>query len=208
MTQLGCLTYAGLSRPMPGESVCGDGWNVLGSVDCATVAVADGVGHGPLAHEASQLALRTVEQVLVGDPGCPLDGLLRICHDALRGTRGAAVALLRLQPQVRRLAFAGVGNVAFTGRPRRRGLGISLPGMVGAKMRTVRVFESELEPGDQYALWSDGVSSRFRLEPDARRCLPDAVKIGIEEHGKDRDDATLVLVRWAAGALAADAAPC
>ena len=207
-TQFGCLTCAGLSRPMPGESVCGDGWNLVGTEACATVTVVDGIGHGPLAHAASQLALQTVERLLDADPGYPLDRLLRSCHDALRGTRGAALALLRLQPRLRRLAFAGVGNVAFTGQPRRSGLGISLPGMVGSTMRTVRVFESELEPGDQYALWSDGVGSRFRLESNIERSLSDAVQSGIEEHGKHSDDATLVLVRCAAASAATGAAQC
>jgi serine/threonine protein phosphatase PrpC len=159
--------------------------------------VADGLGHGPAAEEASQRAVQHTRELLAEDPRASLEGILRSCHRALAGTRGAALALCRFLPDEGKLRFCGVGNVALSIYPERRGLGISMPGVVGYRMRKVRVFESTLEPGDLVLVYSDGISSRLSLKSLASLPLEQLVERVEADHGKAHDDATVVAVRVA-----------
>ncbi len=47
-----------VSVPKPGEEVCGDSWAASAGSDETTLMVADGLGHGPDAAEASVEAVR------------------------------------------------------------------------------------------------------------------------------------------------------
>lgn len=79
--------------PLASEQVCGDAWAVI-TVEAGRhlVIVADGLGHGELAAEASIKAIRVAQQNYQRSPKEILD----LMHGALRGTRGAAVAIAQL----------------------------------------------------------------------------------------------------------------
>ncbi len=104
------VEFGAVSVAMVGETVCGDAWQVHTSVDGALVVVADGLGHGVFASEASAAAVGSV------DPRNPvtLPDRLQIMHDALRHTRGAAAALAEVRVKSRVVTFAGVGNITGT----------------------------------------------------------------------------------------------
>ncbi|SDC51308.1 ATP-binding protein [Paraburkholderia lycopersici] len=117
--------------PYPGEDVCGDGWLALADPGGFTFALADGLGHGAEAHVAAVAAL----DVLRGRTGLAPAALMELTHAALRPTRGAALALARLDLARGTLAFCGTGNVSAVaygmGRPadsRARGLPSLRPG--------------------------------------------------------------------------------
>ncbi|MET0334111.1 MAG: ATP-binding protein, partial [Rhizobacter sp.] len=84
---------AGLSVNAPGETVCGDAYAVQANGDKVRVIVADGLGHGPGAEEASQAAVKVFEAAAADSPPSQV---LERAHGALRITRGAAVALVHL----------------------------------------------------------------------------------------------------------------
>src|SRR5262245_29198946 len=71
-----------INLPMPGEEVCGDAWTTTDRSEGLRVMVADGLGHGAYAQEASQAAVR-----LTGENSqlAPMDLIHRI-HDGLRAT--------------------------------------------------------------------------------------------------------------------------
>ena len=103
--------------PREGESVCGDAVAIAETSGSQTAVVADGLGHGPDAAEAADVALSVFAQ----NPDRPLAHQIASMHRALRATRGAAIALARITP--RRLEFCGIGNVIGTtlnGRSRPR----------------------------------------------------------------------------------------
>src|SRR5262249_15768002 len=75
-----------------GVEVGGDAWAVTSEGGRALLLVADGLGHGPLAAEASRAAARVFRE----NPGLGPAGVLQAAHQALRGTRGAAVAVAEL----------------------------------------------------------------------------------------------------------------
>src|SRR4051812_14246067 len=101
------VTVVGASRTYPGETDNGDAWTADWHDGACRVAVIDGVGHGPLAAAAAQLAVRT----LASQPHLLPAEALRLCHDALRGSRGAAISIAHIDAERGRLTYAGVGNV-------------------------------------------------------------------------------------------------
>src|SRR5437867_7774386 len=71
-------------------------------------AQADGLGHGHFADEAAAAALATLQGRNFGDCAAAVAAM----HDALRHTRGAAGAVVELQPSAAVVKFAGVGNIS------------------------------------------------------------------------------------------------
>ncbi|MCF3963719.1 SpoIIE family protein phosphatase, partial [Streptomyces fuscigenes] len=161
------------------------------------VMMCDGLGHGPLAALASEAAVKAFRESAARHP----EGLLRDIHTALRGTRGGAVAVARVEPSEGRLLYCGIGNVSgfVLGPGSRRGL-LSAPGIVGQQMRSLRTFEAPLEPGGALVMHSDGLSERWSQDdlPGLLRHSP-AVVAGqlLREAAVRRDDAGVVVVKGA-----------
>ena len=80
-----------LLRPLRGEIVCGDAVAWRETERGWLLAVADGLGHGPPAAEASRRAVQVLESSTSDSPG----ELLTHMHRVIAGTRGAAVAISR-----------------------------------------------------------------------------------------------------------------
>jgi hypothetical protein len=148
----------GLTLPARGEVVSGDAWTCVSAGDSATLMVADGLGHGPAAAKASRAAVEVVRESPHAEPG----ELLRRVHQGLRGTRGAAVAIARLEREARLVRFAGLGNVSgVICRGGRRTTLMSQYGTAGHEARTIREMPYPWMPGAAIVLHSDGVSSRW-----------------------------------------------
>ncbi|MEU9976378.1 ATP-binding SpoIIE family protein phosphatase [Streptomyces sp. NPDC051014] len=191
---------AGVTRPISGESVCGDAWATR-TVPAASgppvilVMLCDGLGHGPLAARASQNAVKAFHET---DDLTP-EGVLDAVHRALRGTRGGAVAVARIEPAAGRVLYCGIGNVSgfLIGDTRRRAL-LSAPGIVGAQMRRLRTFEEPLPRHGALVMHSDGLTERWDHEtlPGllARSPLVVAGHL-LREAGVRRDDASVVVVK-------------
>ena len=95
--------------PKKGEVACGDAWHVEPMADGRTrVLVADGLGHGVQAADASRLAVRLFKENLHLDPPRMVEAL----HAGLRSTRGAAVAVVEVPRGAGDVRFTGLGNVA------------------------------------------------------------------------------------------------
>ncbi len=190
---------AGFARTMIGEHSCGDAIALYPTDSWLTVLVVDGLGHGSRAHEASAAAVAHVNQRLEENPTEGIESLMVTCNKALAGTRGAAVGICRLEPDSGVLRFCGVGNIAMTSHPNRRGMGVSLAGVVGYRMRKVKEFACEVEPGDLVALYSDGISSRLSLKTMAKLPMEPLLETVMKDWAKDHDDATFLALRYVAG---------
>ena len=68
-----------------GEHVCGDDWAVLQDGAAWLLAVIDGLGHGPEARHAAQLASATLRRC----QGLPVDRLIAEMGRDLKPSRGA-----------------------------------------------------------------------------------------------------------------------
>ena len=185
-----------LTRPMTGEEVCGDtpSWRV--DDGALSVLLADGLGHGPLAAAASREAARAFLDGSAGDG--PSTVLTRL-QQALRPTRGAAVAVVRLDPAAGRAVFAGVGNIAASvdDGVRRRAL-VSSPGIVGHNAGPVREIEVVVPRGSLVVLHSDGLTEKWDLAryPGLRsRDVQLVAATLVRDAAVRRDDAAVVVAR-------------
>ena len=186
---------AALSMCAPGEQVCGDGWAFALDETHAALMVADGLGHGPAAAEASEAALRT----FVANPMAHPREMLEATHRGLRGTRGAAVMTLQADAAAGAIRSAGAGNVMA-----RLVSGISdrtiltQHGTAGVAVRSV---EETRTPWPEHALlvvFSDGIESRWPPELLAPVLGNDpslAAALLVRDHCRGRDDATVAVLR-------------
>lgn len=96
-----------LGRPIATETRAGDAACFWRTDDSLLVMLSDGVGHGVPAREASDLALATTRFHREAAP----DVILTACDVALRGSRGAVLALIRVDERAHAVAAASVGNI-------------------------------------------------------------------------------------------------
>lgn len=177
------------------RSSAGSGRSSASSEPAVLVVLCDGLGHGPLAALAAEAAVTAFRRSAARHP----EPLLRDIHGALRGTRGGAVAVARIEPARGRVLYCGIGNVSgvLLGPDSRNGL-LSAPGIVGSQMRSLRTFELPWKPGGALIMHSDGLTERWNADamPGLLRHTP-AVMAGqlLREAGVRRDDAGVVVVK-------------
>ncbi|TDC63338.1 transcriptional regulator [Actinomadura sp. GC306] len=187
--------FAGLTRPISGESECGDAYAALAAPDGSVYAMlCDGLGHGPLAARAAQEAVAVMRETAL--PARPAEILARI-HRRLRPTRGGAVAVALIAPDSGRVRYAGVGNISgwIVHEDRRTGM-ISVPGIAGSHAR-VREQVYDLPPGATVVLHSDGLTDRW--DPAARPGLFDRAALLVaasllRDAGSRHDDRSVLAV--------------
>lgn len=183
-----------LWTPMAGEDECGDGWGVRCDGRGATLLAADGLGHGPEAARAAAAAIRTLDARKGGEAG----ELMHASHDALRPTRGAALATARIDFEADELRFAGIGNIAGCVIEAGRRALVSHNGIVGHNMRKVQEFPLPFPKGALVIMHSDGIQTQWDLDryPGLAGRSPVLVAaILMRDFIRRRDDAMVLVVR-------------
>jgi anti-sigma regulatory factor (Ser/Thr protein kinase) len=187
--------FGAVSIPMLGEDVCGDSWSVAAGPDEITLMVADGLGHGPDAAEASVEAVRLFHRY----NGHRAPVLLEYIHGGLRATRGAAVAVARFSRSTGKMVYSGVGNIAgviaANGDLRRM---VSMPGTAGHNARKIQAFEYPFTAG-LVILHSDGIASTWTLDryPNLAARHPTLIAAVLyRDLTRHRDDATILVAKW------------
>ncbi|MBB5850735.1 ATP-binding protein [Amycolatopsis umgeniensis] len=175
--------------PREGEERCGDALAVSAIPGVRTAALVDGLGHGPEASDAAEAAIAVFRR----DPDRPLPEHLNAMHRTLRQTRGAAVALARLSESG--LEFCGVGNISgLVLTPGHTRPLLSIPGVVGFTLPSVRVRTLPLTGHELLVLHTDGIRAAWR-GPAALGPLPATTLFAADlahRHRDLRDDAALI----------------
>jgi len=184
--------------PKRGESECGDDWGfVQNDGGRLMVALADGLGHGPSAAEASRRAVAIARERAVE----PAGRIVSEVHAGLRATRGAALAVAAIDADGTSLRFCGLGNIsAAIVSPRDSKSLVSHNGIAGHEMRKVQEFVYEWSPDATLVMHSDGVSARWDLAryPGLAVRSPSVVAgVIYRDFSRGRDDALVVVVRAA-----------
>ena len=96
------------AKPVAGEIVSGDAWAARFEGGFVLLVVADGLGHGPIAAEASGEAVLLLREVFRTIPRgvAPADSSRAAGHAWRRGSRR------RIDFDQKRVRFAGLGNIA------------------------------------------------------------------------------------------------
>jgi anti-sigma regulatory factor (Ser/Thr protein kinase) len=166
------VVASGVSVPKRGEPVCGDAWAIEHHIDGAAAIVLDGLGHGAGAAEAACEGIRVFAKLR--DQTAP--ARLEAVHDALRPTRGAAVAIAVIDAERGVARFAGLGNIA---------------GLIHADGATRHA-------GATLVMHSDGIATLPALDsyPGLLGRDPGLIAgVLYRDHQRQRDDATVVVMR-------------
>ncbi len=185
----------GICLPVEGESRCGDAWGCVSAGGRFMVAMADGLGHGAGAAEASAEAIRLFEACAA----LPAVEIVERIHAGLRSTRGAAVAVAEIDAAASRLTYVGLGNIAARiqagGDPRSL---VSHHGIAGHQARTLRAFEYPW-PGEAVLIMhSDGITAHWKAEswPGLLQRDPALLAAAVYRDAKrPRDDSAVVVAR-------------
>jgi hypothetical protein len=190
------VDVAAMVTPLAGEDACGDGWAVYCGHGGAILMASDGLGHGPHAARASSLAVGVLSK-----PAATLSAasdVVQAAHEALRGTRGAALAVARIDYDTSELRFAGIGNIAgYVFDDTRRAL-VSHNGIVGHNMRKVQEFSVPFPMGATCILHSDGIQTQWDLDkyPGLLGHSPALIAaVLMRDFIRRRDDAMVLVVR-------------
>lgn len=181
--------------PVAGERRCGDGWAVREQPGGLDLLVCDGLGHGPIAAEATDMALTIFDEKSDLDSAA----LLERMHGALRSTRGAAVLAARLDTGANTLTCAGIGNIAgfVMTQPKPRGL-VSMNGIIGHQLHKVKEFAYDCATNDVLILHSDGITTHWKLDEfPGLLTRPASIIAGVlyKHFKRGKDDATVVVAR-------------
>jgi anti-sigma regulatory factor (Ser/Thr protein kinase) len=196
-----CYIVSGLCAPYPGEVVCGDCWTVEPVEERLMVLIADGAGHGPEAHRAAARAIEIFRDKAKATP----EEVVQRVHAALGATRGAAVAVARLEPEANggNVNFVGVGNIsaALVDATDVRRM-VSLNGTAGHVAPRIRAFQYPYRDTPTVILHSDGLTSRWDLGeyPGLIGAHPSLIAgVLYRDFRRGRDDASIVVVRRHSG---------
>ncbi len=182
-------------RPLDWGRYSGDQAGVWYRKRSTLVCIADGLGHGEPAERAARKALETVST----NQELGLADMIRECDQALEGSRGAAIALARIDRKSGDLEYVSVGNTrcAIVGQSIIL-LGGSY-GIVGEGAKPASVERRTLQRRDVLIFWTDGLPESLGLiAPEVRR-ITDAQLYAerlIKEHATDSDDAGVIVFRW------------
>lgn len=189
--------WATAGQPMPGERQSGDLHLVEPFSAGVLFAALDGLGHG----DEAALAARAAVDLLRPHAGDGVVSLVRLCHEALRDTRGVAMSLASFDAREGTLAWLGVGNVEgvlvradpATDPPREslmlRG------GVVGYRLPALRASVLAVTPGDVLVFATDGLDIGFTSDATAGeepQLLADRL---LGKWGKPTDDALVLVAR-------------
>ena len=182
-------------KPIPGEEVAGDAWAFREGDEGPMLIVADGLGHGLMAARASAEAISAFRRANELGPAV----VLKRVHGALRGTRGAAVAVAFAEHASGSVRYAGVGNIAgVLARPGKGSAMVSHNGTAGFHAPRLQEFSYPLPEDALIIMHSDGLTSNWNLDdhPGLRFRHPSVVAgVLYRDASRNRDDVCVVVAK-------------
>jgi anti-sigma regulatory factor (Ser/Thr protein kinase) len=193
----GGAVLGAVAAPYPGETVCGDSWAYAATERGHTLFVVDGSGHGLSAQQAANTAVDVFQR----NSAEPCERIIERVHRALQATRGAAVAVARVDRDARLVRFVGVGNIggAVISGPNVHRT-VSHNGTAGMLTPRIREFTYSFDAMPTVLMHSDGLTSKWDLStfPGLLTAHPSIIAgVMFRDFRRGRDDATVVAMRAA-----------
>lgn len=188
-----------MSAPFAGNTDTGDRGFVRHTGPQAMAVALDALGHGPEAATVADIANRHLQET---SPDVALETLFESCHQQLRGTRGVALCLARIDADAATLTWLSVGNIQgvrvshdANGIPQYESL-IMRGGVVGDRLPELRASRTPLVPGDMLVLATDGIGFGWYREYYPNVTVEALAGALLERHCHGNDDALVLVARY------------
>jgi len=175
-----------------GKAFCGDSYYFVATDDYFVCVLADGLGSGQYAYEASHACVEAVEKYHHED----VDTIMKHCNEVLLHKRGAAVSVFKVYFHAREFVYSCVGNIRFFLYSSKGKLTYPLPvtGYLSGKPQTYHTQRFSFDPHSKFLIFSDGYDFQG-IKSLLKGLFP--VKMIAEEiianHAKSNDDATFLV---------------
>lgn len=138
-----------------GQPCCGDSYFFEETNDYFICALADGLGSGVKAKEASERAISVVRE----NHNEGMETLMKACNKELGASRGAVLSMFKILFDARKLIFSGVGNVRFIFYPPNEKPVYSIPevGFLSGRALVPKVQTFPFKKGSSFVIYSDGL---------------------------------------------------
>ena len=181
---------------LPGQRESGDHYLVKALPSGVLLAVVDGVGHGPDARHAAEIAIKSMEDLGTNS----LTSLVHCCQKKLQGTRGVVLSLAFFSAAERTMTWLGVGNVEGVvlhsqGEPR-EDLLLAHAGLVGAHLPAIATSTLPVNYGDLLVLATDGIRGGFTKKLNMNAPTREIAQHIIERYWRNTDDALVLVARY------------
>ena len=194
------IVIGAICKPMRGETRCGDGWGCELLAERCILVLVDGLGHGTGAAAAAEVAVASVRQHRAKAPA----EIVQHAHDALRATRGAALAVAEIDWAQQSLRFCGIGNIcaSIIAGDNLRHL-VSYNGTAGHEARKIVEFTYPWSANALLIMHSDGLMTRWNLQayPGLLQRHPSLIAgVLYRDFVRGRDDVTVLAAKMRVGA--------
>jgi serine/threonine protein phosphatase PrpC len=193
----GELDWGVAARALPGEERSGDDHFVVETTKGWLLAVADGLGHGPEAAVASTAFVEVLKRHIEEPPV----ELIRLCHEALKDTRGIAATVVTIDRARCLLSWAGVGNVEGVIRHAHPATSpteyITMRGgIVGYRIPGLQPSVLRFQDGDTLVMATDGIDGDFVRAIGSPHPPAQLAESILDRYAKSTDDALVLVARW------------
>ena len=187
------------TRPIDGETESGDSYVVEHLPNGCLIAVIDGLGHGPEAALASEMAVN----LLKSNANETVTDLIKLCHKKLMKTRGVVLTVAKLYALDDTMAWVGVGNVegvlAQTNNNNKREYVSLRGGALGFEIPPLRPNTIKVNKGDMLFFATDGIHSGFVSDLELTGPIQQIADNILENHGRHNDDSLVLVARYLGG---------
>lgn len=190
-----CFDLGAVCLPLQGEQACGDGWSMKKTKEATFFLLADGLGHGENAAIAANQAIAIFQD---SEPNPPKQLVLTL-HQALKDTRGAAIAIVECAFGQGLVRFAGLGNISARILTEKTDFNLlSHNGTAGINAPHIQEFTYPWTEDSVMVLHSDGVATHWSLN-DYRGLQEKhpALIAGVlfRDFQRLKDDSTVVIIK-------------
>ncbi|HEY9570127.1 MAG TPA: PP2C family serine/threonine-protein phosphatase [Metalysinibacillus sp.] len=155
-------------------------------------SIADGLGSGEMAQQSAAVMPIIIEQY--GDES--VERLMQRCNTALKGKRGAAIAIAKVHYAEQQIEYSSIGNVQMYMVNENDKLIYPIPqaGFLSGRRQVVKTDRISYQAVSRFFMHSDGITIRRPGELLKNNSSADAIIQAVIPTVDFKDDATMIAV--------------
>lgn len=175
-----------------GNVFCGDSYYFTSTDEYFVCVVADGLGSGEFANEASAAVIDTITL----HHSKSVEELMDMSNKVLVKKRGAAVCIFKVDYSSRVIQYSSVGNIRFFLYSSKGKLTYPLPvtGFLSGRPQVYHTQSLPVEPNDKFLIFTDGYNIQgVKSLLNGFLPLENIADLIIKKYANTNDDATFIL---------------